>query len=136
MPASAQAQDRARELLLEYLRPEQRETFQAWGHFDVDKTGARRSLGMLLLAYPRFRVYRLSLGAYPVSLFTSAKRLAASTPSYAYCIHAPSPALKDDELLSLKLLLEHDEAQFVRIAFRMRLFGRDWPLPLGQADLG
>jgi hypothetical protein len=106
--------------LLTYLSPEQRDTFRASGHFDVVKTGSRRSLGMLLLGYPRFRVYRLSRGRYPVTLFTSASQLARSAPKFGYCIHSHGAAPQEDELLSMKLLLEHDEAQFVSIACRLR----------------
>jgi hypothetical protein len=123
--------DRARGLLLEYLSPAQRETFLASGHFDVDRSGARRSVLMRLLRYPRFRVYRISAQRLPVVLFTSPRRLARSRPKYVYCIHSRTVAPKYDELLSLKLLLEHDEPRFVRIAFRVRLFGNDWPVPFG-----
>lgn len=113
-----EAETRARALLLDCLSPQQRETFLATGHFDVVKTGSRRSIGMLLLGYPRFRVYRISHGGHPVTLFTSARQLAQSTAKYTYCIHSHGAAPKDDELLSLKLLIEHDEPRFVDIAFR------------------
>jgi hypothetical protein len=113
-----QAQERARGLLLEYLSAEQRRAFEDSGHFDVVKTGSRRSLGMILLGYPRFRVYRLSHGRYPVTLFTSARQLARSAPKYGYCIHSHGAAPQDDELLSMKLLIEHDEPQFVYLAYR------------------
>jgi hypothetical protein len=121
MYCTYQAQARALDLLLEYLGPEQRSSFRATGHFDVIKTGSRRSLGMLLLGYPSFRVYRLSRGRYPVTLFTSARQLARSAPRYGYCVHSHGAAPQEDELLSLKLLIEHDEPRFVAIAFR---FGR------------
>jgi hypothetical protein len=117
-----QAQGRAREILLDYLNPEQLETFRATEHFDIVKTGSRRSLGMFLLGYPGFRVYRLSHGRYPVTLFTSPSQVVRSVPRYGYCIHSHGGAPPDDELLSIKLLLEHDEARFVSIAFRV-----SWP---------
>ena len=120
MHCTYQAQDRARELLLEYLSPEQRAAFETAGHFDIVKTGSPRSLGMLLLGYPKFRVYRLSHNHYPVTLFTSAKQLERSAPKYGYCIHSHGAAPQDDELLSMKLLIEHDEPKFVCIAYRFR----------------
>jgi len=115
-----EAQDRARGLLLEYLSPEQREAFLTKGHFDIVKTGCRRSLHMVLLGYPRFRVYRLSHSRYPVTLFTSSRQLARSAPKWGYCIHSHGAVPQDDELLSMKLLLEHDEQQFIAIAYRFR----------------
>jgi hypothetical protein len=118
VPCTYQAEERARALLLAYLSPEQRETFQVAGHFDVVKTGCRRSLEMLFLGYPRFRVYRLSRSRYPVTLFTSPRQLARSRPKYGYCIHSHGAAPQDDELLSMKLLIEHDESQFVSTAYR------------------
>ncbi len=120
MPCTNEAQARARALLFEYVSPEQRDTFQAKGHFDVVKTGTRRSLGMLLLGYPKFRVYRLSHSHHPVRLFTSATQLARSAPKYGYCIHSHGAAPPDDELLSMKLLLEKDEPRFLSIAYRFR----------------
>jgi hypothetical protein len=120
VPCTSEAQARARALLLDYLSPEQRETFLATGHFDVVKTGSRRSIGMLLLGYPKFRVYRLSHSHHPVRLFTSAAQLTRSAPKYGYCIHSHGAAPPDDELLSMKLLLENDEARFLSIAYRFR----------------
>jgi hypothetical protein len=118
MPSDA-AQARARDLLLGYLSPEQREALQAFGHFDVVKTGSPRSLGMLLFGYPRFRVYRLSRDQYPVKLFTNERQLALSIPWCAYCVHPRRETPQDDALLSMKLLLEHDEPRFLRIAHAM-----------------
>lgn len=111
-----EARKRARVLLLDYLSADQRRDFETSGHFDVVKTGSRRSLGMFLLAYPRFRVYRLSRERRPVKLFTSPKKLAGWRPRSAFCIHSRGPAPQEDELLSMKLLLEHDEPRFLRIA--------------------
>jgi hypothetical protein len=116
---SKEAQDRARALLLDYLSPEQREAFQVLGHFDVAKTGSPRTLRMVLLGYPRFRVYRLSHDHFPVRLFTSEKQLVRSVPNWAYCIYSHGAAPQDDDLLSMKLLLEHDEPLFLRIAHRV-----------------
>jgi hypothetical protein len=99
---------------------DQSEAFRVTGRFDIVKTGSPRSLGMLLLGYPKFRVYRLSHNHYPVTLFTSAKQLERSTPKYGYCIHSHGAAPQDDELLSMKLLIEHDEPKFVCIAYRFR----------------
>jgi hypothetical protein len=84
---------------------------------------------MLLRLYPRFRVYRLSDGRHPVALFTSRRRLARSAPKYGYCIHSLTTVPKYDELLSLKLLLEHDEPRFVRVAhcFRLSRFNLLYP---------
>jgi hypothetical protein len=115
-----EAEERARTLLVGWLDGEQRASFESAGHFDVVKTGARRSLAMLLLGYPRFRVYRLSHGHYPVTLYTSRAQLAEDAPRYGYCVHSHGAAPRDDELLSLKLLLEHDEARFVSVAFRFK----------------
>ena len=120
MYCSYEAQDRARALLLTYLSPGQRETFQVRGHFDIVKTGCRRSLEMLFLGYPRFRIYRLSRSRFPVTIFTSARQLARSLPKYGYCIHSHGSAPQDDELLSMKLLIDHDESRFVYIACRFR----------------
>lgn len=132
-----QAQRRARELLLEYLAPAQRETFLAAGFFDVDKTGARRTPAMLLRCYPRFRVYRLSDGWRPVALFTSPRRLARCVPNYVYCINSPEHVPREDALLSLKLLLDHDEPRFVRIGHRFACSRLDRPLlPIGDPRWG
>ena len=116
---SNRAQERARALLLDYLSPEQSEAFQVLGHFDVVKTGSPRSLGMLLFGYPRFRVYRLSHDHFPVRLFTSMRQLAGSVPQCAYCIYSHGAVPQDDDLLSMKLLIEHDERHFLRIAHRV-----------------
>jgi hypothetical protein len=110
------ARERARSLLLDYLTPGQRDAFLALGHFDVVKTGSRRSLGMLLFGYPRFRVYRLSVGRHPVTLFTTAGQLAISDPWCAFCVHAHCEVPMEDALLSMKLLIDHDEPLFLRIA--------------------
>jgi hypothetical protein len=114
--------------LLDYLGPAQRETFLASGYFDVDKSGAARAPSLLLRCYPRFRVYRLSHGWRPVALFTSPKRLARCMPSYVYCVLSPEHVPRCDTLLSLKLLLEHDEPRFVRIGNRFACSRIDWLL--------
>lgn len=111
-----EARRRARALLLDYLSADQRCDFETSGHFDVVKTGSRRSVGMFLLAYPKFRVYRLSRERRPVKLFTSREKLAGSRPRCAFCIHSKGSEPQEDELLSMKLLLEHDEPRFLRIA--------------------
>lgn len=116
MPFRDEARERARALLLDYLSPEQREDYQATGHFDVVKTGSRRSLRMLLSLYPTFRVYRLSRDRPRVTLFTSRRQLADAFPRYAFCVQSRIPALQEDELLSVKLLLDHDERRFLRMA--------------------
>ncbi len=113
---SEEARRRARALLLDYLSPEQRRDYEATGHFDVVKTGSRRSLRMLLMAFPRFRIYRLSRERPTVALYTSRQELAEGFPRYAFCIHSHVPAIAEDELLSMKLLLDHDEARFLWIA--------------------
>jgi hypothetical protein len=113
---SDEARERSRALLLDYLSPDQRRDFEAFGHFDVVKTGSRRSLRMFLLAYPKFRVYRFSRDRHPVRLFTSQQQLAVAFPRCAFCVHSSVAATQDDEILSMKLLLEHDEPHFTRIA--------------------
>jgi hypothetical protein len=126
--------DAGRALLLAYLSPGQREAYAAAGHFDVDRTGAHRSLWMRLLGYPRFRVYRLSAGRYPVALFTSPRHLARGEAEYVYCVRARDPVPRHDELLSLKLLLEHDEPRFVRIATRFRAFWSEVAFPPSRLE--
>jgi hypothetical protein len=111
-----EGRERARALLLGYLSDEQRRDFETSGQFDVVKTGSRRSLRMLLFAYPKFRVYRLSRDRLPVKLFTSQEQIAGAFPRCAFCVHSSVAAAQDDELLSIKLLLEHDEPRFLRIA--------------------
>ncbi len=90
---------------------------------------------MLLLGYRKFRVYRLSHSRYPVTLFTSAKRLARSVPSYGYCIHSHGAAPKDDDLLSMKLLIDHDEPLFIFLACRFSSPGSSAGLPTVAPDL-
>jgi hypothetical protein len=111
-----EARARARALLMDYLSPDQRRDFETLGHFDVVKTGSRRTVRMFLLAYPKFRVYRLSRDRHPVKLFTSEEQLAGAFPRCAFCVHSSVAVIQDDELLSMKLLLEHDEPRFLRIA--------------------
>jgi hypothetical protein len=92
------AKARAEKLLTEHLTPAQREQLLAHGYFDVLVSG---------------KTYRINRGfAGNVHLLDGRKAVSR------FCIH-PSERVPDaDAMLSQKLLLEANEAEFIRIANR------------------
>ena len=101
------AEQRAHALLISMLTPEQRAELEEKKHFHLtvyDKDGSHR-------------VYRIERGyAGNVKLLG-----ADGQPIKRYCIHADSRLPHEDQMLAQKLLLESNEAEFLRIANMTRL---------------
>ena len=95
----AEVMDRARELLLEHLNPEQADEYERRGYFHVhiETAEGRR----------RYRVR----GFDGVLLIGSDDR-----PLVSYCIHPSYGFPSPDVALCQKVLLETDEAEFLRTA--------------------
>lgn len=104
------AEARARELLLSVLRHEQREQFERDGHFLVTGRSGRR--------------YRLRPGRVAnVDVIDRAGRV-----THRLCAH-PAPLIPDcDTLVAQKLMLEHDDEAFTRIANRHSYNGGPTPV--------
>jgi hypothetical protein len=98
-PGTEEARRKARELLLEHLSDEQRDAFERDGHFDVHVHTAD--------GVHRYRVKHY----YGVSRVDESGRVLRR-----YCIHPPSDYPEEDCALSQKILLETDEAEFLRVA--------------------
>jgi len=96
------AQDRANELLLAHLTPEQRETVKRHGWFVV-KGGKSKN---------RYRISTRGV-AGNVELLTDADRAV-----FRYCCHLEHGFPSADHHLAQKLMLEHDENDFLRLANR------------------
>lgn len=88
------ARTRAKELLVEHLDPEQRESYEKHGLFIVET--------------PRKNRYRLSSNHAP-------RKLSGDKDAVSYCIHTYGVP-REDELLGFKLLLEANEEEFLRTA--------------------
>ncbi len=96
------APDRAEKLLREYLAPEQRETYARYGWFVVrGQSGRRYSIWKKDALYCNV----CELGNYGQTV----ARL---------CAHAAINVPMADHLLTQKLMIEHHEVEFRRIAFR------------------
>ncbi|MBI2319066.1 MAG: hypothetical protein HYU75_19240 [Betaproteobacteria bacterium] len=97
------APDRAEQLLLEYLTPEQRGTYWRYGRFIVRGQSGRR-----YSVWARDPLYCnvCELGDHGQIL-------------WRLCAHAAIDVPVGDHLLTQKLMLEHHEAEFRRIANRM-----------------
>ena len=96
------APDRAEKLLLDYLTPEQRETYRRYGWFVVcGQSGRRYSIWRKDGLYCNV----CELGNYGQTI----SRL---------CAHAAINVPMGDHLLTQKLMLEHYEAEFRQIANR------------------
>ena len=89
-----QARQRAEELLLAWLSPEQRAQYRTAGRFEVTTAAGHR--------------YRVC----PRGVVRLDPR------GWAYCIEAATPVPVADELLAFKLLLETDEPRFLATAHR------------------
>jgi hypothetical protein len=89
-----QARQRAEELLLAWLSPEQRLQYRASGRFEVITAAGHR--------------YRVCPGGV----------VRLDPRGWAYCIEATTPVPVADELLAFKLLLETDEPLFLATAHR------------------
>jgi len=97
------AHDRAEKLLLDYLTPEQRETYRRYGWFVVrGQSGNHYSIWKNNGLYCNI----CELGEYGQIV----SRL---------CAHAAINVPMGDHLLTQKLMLEHHEAEFQRVANRM-----------------
>ncbi len=97
------APSRAERLLLEYLAPEQRESYARYGWFVVRGASGRR-----YSVWKKDALYCnvCELGTYGQTV----SRL---------CAHAAINVPMGDHLLTQKLMLEHHEAEFRRVASRM-----------------
>ena len=91
------ARARARELLLGVLDRKQQRELERDGHFHVETADGRRR-------------YRLRPGRPPIRVHGEDGR------RYSYCIHPSGHWPPDDVVVAHKLLLESDEAEFLRIA--------------------
>jgi hypothetical protein len=89
-----QARQRAKQLLLAWLSPEQRMQYRTAGRFEVTTAAGHR--------------YRVCPGGV----------VRLDPRGWAYCIEATTPAPVADELLAFKLLLETDEPLFLATAHR------------------
>jgi heme exporter protein D len=89
-----QARQRAEELLLAWLSPEQRAQYRASGRFEVTTAAGHR--------------YRVCPGGV----------VRLDRRGWAYCIEATTSVPVADELLAFKLLLETDEPRFLATAHR------------------
>jgi hypothetical protein len=89
-----QARQRAEELLLAWLSPEQRLQYRASGRFEVTTAAGHR--------------YRVCPGGM----------VRLDPRGWAYCIEATTSVPVADELLAFKLLLETDEPLFLATAHR------------------
>ena len=89
-----QARQRAEELLLAWLSPEQRAQYRTAGRFEVTTAAGHR--------------YRVCPGGV----------VRLDPRGWAYCIEATTPVPVADELLAFKLLLETDEPRFLATAHR------------------
>jgi hypothetical protein len=89
-----QARQRAEELLLAWLSPEQRIQYRTSGRFEVTTAVGHR--------------YRVCPGGV----------VRLDPRGWAYCIEATTPVPVADELLAFKLLLETDEPLFLATAHR------------------
>jgi len=98
----AAATDRARELLLEHLTPQQRETYVKNGWFVVE--GGRTKTK-----------YRIRGGTLVANIDVLDKR---DRSMHRLCGHAQSHIPMGDQLLSQKIMLELAEDDFLRIANR------------------
>jgi heme exporter protein D len=87
-----QARQRAEELLLAWLSPEQRAQYRTAGRFGVTTAAGHR--------------YRVCPGGV----------VRLDPRGWAYCIEATSPMPVADEMLATKLLLETDERRFLATA--------------------
>jgi hypothetical protein len=91
-----QARQRAEELLLAWLSPEQRMQYRTAGRFEATTAAGHR--------------YRVCPGGV----------VRLDPRGWAYCIEATTPVPVADELLAFKLLLETDEPRFLATAHRYR----------------
>ena len=91
-----QARQRAEELLLAWLSPEQRAQYRTAGRFGVTTAAGHR--------------YRVCPGGV----------VRLDPRGWAYCIEATTPVPVADELLAFTLLLETDEPRFLATAHRYR----------------
>jgi hypothetical protein len=89
-----QARQRAEELLVAWLSPEQRAQYRTGGRFEVTTAAGHR--------------YRVCPGGV----------VGLDPRGWAYCIEATAPVPVADELLAFKLLLETDEPRFLATAHR------------------
>jgi heme exporter protein D len=89
-----QARQRAEELLLAWLSPEQRMQYRTFGRFEVTTAAGHR--------------YRVCPGGV----------VRLDPRGWAYCIEATTPVPVADELLAFKLLLETDEPLFLATVHR------------------
>jgi hypothetical protein len=89
-----QARQRAEELLLAWLSPEQRAQYRASGRFQVTTAAGHR--------------YQVCPGGV----------VRLDPRGWAYCIEATTSVPVADELLAFKLLLETDERRFLATAHR------------------
>jgi heme exporter protein D len=89
-----QARQRAEELLLAWLSPDQRAQYRSRGRFEVTTAAGHR--------------YRVCPGGV----------VRLDPRGWAYCIEAATPVPVADELLAFKLLLETDEQRFLATAHR------------------
>ena len=89
-----QARQRAEELLLAWLSPQQRLQYRTVGRFEVITAAGHR--------------YRVCPGGV----------VRLDPRGWAYCIEATTPVPVADELLAFKLLLETDEPRFLATAHR------------------
>jgi len=92
---------RARELLIEHLTAEQRETYQRHGFFVVEGGRSKQK-------------YRIRSG----SLIGNVDVLDGDNVRHRLCAHAAHEIPMGDQLLIQKFLLEHDEDHFLRTANR------------------
>jgi heme exporter protein D len=89
-----QARQRAEELLLAWLSPDQRAQYRSRGRFEVTTAAGHR--------------YRVCPGGV----------VRLDPRRWAYCIEATTPVPVADELLAFKMLLETDEPRFLATAHR------------------
>jgi hypothetical protein len=93
------AKERARNLLCDHLSPKQEEDLRVRGYFDVVVNG---------------RSYRIRRGGHGGWV----ERMDGQRATDGYCIYLQGECPAEDNMLAQKLLLETDEAEFLRIANR------------------
>ncbi len=101
------AADRAERLLLEYLTPEQRKTYRHYGWFVVRSQSGRR-----------YMIWAKNALYYNVGELNDNGQAVLH-----FCAHASENVPMGDHLLVQKLMLEHHEAEFRRVANWGRGFG-------------
>lgn len=93
---AAAARDRAEQLLVEHLTPQQREQLRANGYFEVEVAG---------------KTYRIRRGRAG-----NVRQVIEGREKLQLCIHPTEMVPDADTMLAQKLLLEADEESFLRIA--------------------